>query len=48
MRVDVDFDNRITNVVTDGGVAGELRGSDANVNVEVDPYIYTLSLGRVF
>ncbi|MDY6957452.1 MAG: OmpW family outer membrane protein [Pseudomonadota bacterium] len=48
MRVDLDFDNRITNVVTDGGVVGEVRGSDAKVKVEADPYIYTLSLGRVF
>lgn len=48
MRVDLDFDNRITNVVTDGGVVGEVQASDARVKVEADPYIYTLSLGRIF
>lgn len=48
MRVDLDFDNRISNVVTDGGVVGNVPASDARVKVEADPYIYTLSLGRVF
>ena len=48
MRVDLDFDNRITNVVTDGGVVGNVQGSNARVKVEADPYIYTLSLGRIF
>lgn len=48
MRVDLDFDNRITNVVTDGGVVGDVQGSNARVKVEADPYIYTLSLGRLF
>ena len=48
MRVDLDFDNCITNVVTDGGVVGNVQASDARVKVEADPYVYTLSLGRVF
>ena len=48
MRVKLGFDNRITHVVTDGGVVGDVQASDARVKVDADPYVYTLSLGRVF
>ncbi len=46
--VKLSFDNTISDTIVDGGIVGVLPGSDSTIEVDADPWVYTVGLGRVF